>query len=107
MFFDLMLRPPSRSPLFPYTTLFRSLGLLGTDLHPHVRRLDHRAQPIRREAEVRQVEREQAAGWKLAGQRPVLVDRSEEHTSELQSRQYIVCCLLVEKKKHTRLNTCH
>src|SRR6476620_744870 len=69
-FFFLMIRRPPRSTLFPYTTLFRS-----------PRRGRSRATPRYRPA------------------RPVSTRRSEEHTSELQSRQYLVCRLLLEKKK--------
>src|SRR2546422_4422770 len=88
-FFFLMIRRPPRSTLFPYTTLFRSLGPSAV------------AQPI-----------------SLSGCRSYLVDcdpagntqcehwgqcsRSEEHTSELQSRLHLVCRLLLEKKKHQR-----
>src|SRR3712207_6938788 len=82
-----MIRRPPRSTLFPYTTLFRSRvdvvpeQDLGVD---HVDQLHERA---------------------------VLAERSEEHTSELQSRQYLVCRLLLEKKKYypksTRLTSSH
>src|SRR3712207_8619430 len=76
MFFFLMIRRPPRSTLFPYTTLFRSrrCGLPSEDLPPV---LTSPAFPGR----------------------PRLLSRSEEHTSELQSRQYLVCRLLLEKKK--------
>src|SRR3712207_8652736 len=78
-----MIRRPPRSTLFPYTTLFRS-GDLRADL----------ADPP--------LDRRRRAGPFDDG-RVVLVDgdllRSEEHTSELQSRQYLVCRLLLEKKK--------
>src|SRR5436305_9866227 len=88
-FFFLMIPRPPRSTLFPYTTLFRSLNLSGM-----------------------QVDREHAVGARLrdqvrdqfrrnrraAGGAPVL--RSEEHTSELQSRPHLVCRLLLEKKKN-------
>src|SRR3712207_8895677 len=89
-----MIRRPPRSTLFPYTTLFRSdaweaVGAEPPDdrLHPVVAA---RA-PLLPDAEPaeRQVE---------------LVVRSEEHTSELQSRQYLVCRLLLEKKKHVTTN---
>src|SRR5438445_3940926 len=72
--FFLMIRRPPRSTLFPYTTLFRS---------------NHKYDPIPQ----RDFYRMQAffAATKT--------DRSEEHTSELQSRQYLVCRLLLEKKK--------
>src|SRR5258707_2043413 len=70
-----MIRRPPRSTLFPYTTLFRS-------------RLDRRLSPTRA----------QKSGLsQRRANRPNL--RSEEHTSELQSRQYLVCRLLLEKKK--------
>src|SRR3712207_7592411 len=85
-----MIRRPPRSTLFPYTTLFRSqasspvrmsstrcgagadVGEGSGQLHPYVR---------------------------PAARHPPLAIRSEEHTSELQSRQYLVCRLLLEKKK--------
>src|SRR6266699_5402349 len=68
-FFFLMIRRPPRSTLFPYTTLFRSFAHGGVDL---------RKRPVREAAEH---------------------ERSEEHTSELQSRPHLVCRLLLEKKK--------
>src|SRR3712207_7785697 len=89
--FFLMIRRPPRSTLFPYTTLFRS----GVDRHGEPDALgdalgargghlgvdpDHRPPGVQ--------------------ERPARV-RSEEHTSELQSRQYLVCRLLLEKKKNT------
>src|SRR3712207_9059162 len=86
--FFLMIRRPPRSTLFPYTTLFRSPdqfrgeaeGDRAVEGHP-----DGRAREVRR---------------RRPGPRPVRqVVRSEEHTSELQSRQYLVCRLLLEKKK--------
>src|SRR2546428_8514088 len=80
-----MIRRPPRSTLFPYTTLFRSLGL---DLRGGVHFLL------------------QVAGEALQalGDRRLHVDlqRSEEHTSELQSRSDLVCRLLLEKKKKSR-----
>src|SRR5271163_5012197 len=75
-FFFLMIRRPPRSTLFPYTTLFRSDGSLSLALI-------------------------------CAGHPPPLIlraDRSEEHTSELQSRSDLVCRLLLEKKKNIDLN---
>src|SRR3712207_7103970 len=81
-----MIRRPPRSTLFPYTTLFRSKNVTDADFRTEV----------------------------LESSKPVIVDfwaewcgpcrmvgpvRSEEHTSELQSRQYLVCRLLLEKKK--------
>src|SRR2546422_8313892 len=74
-----MIRRPPRSTLFPYTTLFRSRSHRALLEDPHRRR--------------------QGAGPEHDGQVARLVDRSEEHTSELQSRLHLVCRLLLEKKK--------
>src|SRR6266511_5219369 len=81
-FFFLMLRRPPRSTLFPYTTLFRSA--CGLD-RPH--RVPARSLP-----------RQVPAGRGGQG------SRSEEHTSELQSRENLVCRLLLEKKKKNELD---
>src|SRR3712207_7230826 len=87
-----MIRRPPRSTLFPYTTLFRSEGStrrlrsLGDDYGRLLRA--HRA--ILREA----VASHGGVEFGTEG------DRSEEHTAELPSRQYLVCRLLLEKKKH-------
>src|SRR3712207_8204976 len=89
LFFFLMIRRPPRSTLFPYTTLFRS----GADGVPHRAHLDQR--PARR---LRPPPDEVGAALR----RRLL--RSEEHTSELQSRQYLVCRLLLEKKKKKQHN---
>src|SRR3712207_8216909 len=78
-----MIRRPPRSTLFPYTTLFRSGAQPGEHLH-------ERGRALRVERGARMV------GHRLREQR--LARRSEEHTSELQSRQYLVCRLLLEKK---------
>src|SRR5947209_14686276 len=86
-----MIRRPPRSTLFPYTTLFRSLG-------PRRRRVNRGS-------------RSPAGAALRAASGPE--SRSEEHTSELQSRQYLVCRLLLEKKNkkkkvaHTRINLKH
>src|SRR3712207_7541242 len=100
-----MIRRPPRSTLFPYTTLFRSERLtseLGA------------AEFQRRLATAWDAFIPNVDGWMEIerGEGPealertwrTLVDRSEEHTSELQSRQYLVCRLLLEKKK---LNSTH
>src|SRR3712207_7857633 len=101
-----MIRRPPRSTLFPYTTLFRSYD---PRLRPLVH-LDRRAGALvaaevgERGVQVFQVERQRRvalAGCELGHQPPV---RSEEHTSELQSRQYLVCRLLLEKKKNITLS---
>src|SRR3712207_7798712 len=95
-FFFLMIRRPPRSTLFPYTTLFRSAGA-DRRLHRLLRRHPPRHQrrpgvPPRQPA---------AAELQVRADR---LPRSEEHTSELQSRQYLVCRLLLEKKKkHTHI----
>src|SRR3712207_7977300 len=89
-----MIRRPPRSTLFPYTTLFRSREAPLHRLHVedgHVR-LDGPRLPRQRGRERRGV----AGGARHEVHRP---HRSEEHTSELQSRQYLVCRLLLEKKK--------
>src|SRR3712207_7539472 len=88
-----MIRRPPRSTLFPYTTLFRSGGAVRAVLGHAV------AVPVAVPADgVRAVPRDRVP---LVG--PDRVGRSEEHTSELQSRQYLVCRLLLEKKKKTIL----
>src|SRR5260370_10217385 len=83
-----MIRRPPRSTLFPYTTLFRSLVVQDAQLGHQVRLRLVRLVPG---------EADQAEGQeqRLAGP----VDRSEEHTSELQSHLNLVCRLLLEKKK--------
>src|SRR3712207_8416001 len=94
LFFFLMMRRPPRSTLFPYTTLFRSwlhgvhnqfkgyvlmgVGIQGCRPHP----------------------RHQIGKRRLTREIGPQHERSEDHTSELQSRQYLVCRLLLEKKRH-------
>src|SRR3712207_8140673 len=88
-----MIRRPPRSTLFPYTTLFRSLGESFSS--PVIR-----GSPVRRPAAVRSSLAALAGlGLLLSACSPGADPRSEEHTSELQSRQYLVCRLLLEKKK--------
>src|SRR3712207_9022989 len=95
MFFFLMIRRPPRSTLFPYTTLFRSVGEA-----PPLQVAEDRGVVARQEAHVaRALQRRRLPAEPV--ERADLVVRSEEHTSELQSRQYLVCRLLLEKKKHT------
>src|SRR3712207_7339239 len=101
--FFLMIRRPPRSTLFPYTTLFRSLGALTTwssfgTPHSLVRPGGFLASGISAETAVAA-----ARQWALANRS--LFRRSEEHTSELQSRQYLVCRLLLEKKKDSAPST--
>src|SRR3712207_7857810 len=88
-----MIRRPPRSTLLPYTTLFRSLRVADAEIEAlaagqHLVERDARAALHRQGGAV-------AVGPLQVG------DRSEEHTSELQSRQYLVCRLLLEKKKHS------
>src|SRR3712207_7598942 len=102
-----MIRRPPRSTLFPYTTLFRSLdGLVRQDLQNGVRQSgladartagDHQHLGCQRLAQCALLTvRERHAELDL-------YPRSEEHTSELQSRQYLVCRLLLEKKNTSNL----
>src|SRR3712207_8762230 len=97
-----MIRRPPRSTLFPYTTLFRSLAFGGPSVTMIPAALGQKRHPV-------------AAARPLpSASEPMFAQcilRSEEHTSELQSRQYLVCRLLLEKKKksarthHTILRT--
>src|SRR3712207_7074166 len=82
-----MIRRPPRSTLFPYTTLFRSL----CESEDPYRAEAHRWEPIPDAEPVPSLD------WLRA--QVAFIERSEEHTSELQSRQYLVCRLLLEKKK--------
>src|SRR5690606_41629272 len=89
--FSLMLRRPPGSPLFPYTTLFRSGRLLYVDVEAQLDeveadRVGERDRPVHRDD-------------RLGLERQAVRVRSEEHTSELQSRENLVCRLLLEKKK--------
>src|SRR3712207_8944844 len=101
-FFFLMIRRPPRSTLFPYTTLFRSADDDAAEARDVARQ-------GAMEAALRFAKRKRigpfAAGEPDREQRQkafaaMLRARSEEHTSELQSRQYLVCRLLLEKKKN-------
>src|SRR3712207_9369517 len=89
MFFFLMIRRPPRSTLFPYTTLFRSGSIWALDAATGDAVWRFRANGAFLHS---------PAVADVAGG-AVVVARSEEHTSELQSRQYLVCRLLLEKKK--------
>src|SRR5205085_9424798 len=80
LFFFLMIRRPPRSTLFPYTTLFRSEGMLPPEKLTPVLHYDGT---------------------------PITARRSEEHTSELQSQSNLVCRLLLEKKKKTKKISIH
>src|SRR3712207_8901928 len=102
-----MIRRPPRSTLFPYTTLFRSRREQVADAQAGQRVLLREradAHDVRRQrggfvsGELRQGEERLVEHDRHLGQ-----TRSEEHTSELQSRQYLVCRLLLEKKTHPKL----
>src|SRR3712207_7261516 len=97
MFFFLMIRRPPRSTLFPYTTLFRSAlveqGMYAAAIVPRRNSLE--------EIFLQVMETEQPVESSNSDAISS-AQRSEEHTSELQSRQYLVCRLLLEKKKHTK-----
>src|SRR3712207_7076172 len=93
-----MIRRPPRSTLFPYTTLFRS-GFTGDGQHD----LAALARGDSGRARARPVSGAPAADPPVVSvgtERRGRAARSEEHTSELQSRQYLVCRLLLEKKKY-------
>src|SRR3712207_7240494 len=90
-FFFLMIRRPPRSTLFPYTTLFRSSSSCAFPSETFQRRRRGRSRAD--------------WGWRWPRSKTARISaschRSEEHTSELQSRQYLVCRLLLEKKKYS------
>src|SRR3712207_7846368 len=102
MFFFLMIRRPPRSTLFPYTTLFRSANSRSRESAAHpgtpatCTGCRGRAEPTGLKQSSGQSRQSAPARPAAAAREP---QRSEEHTSELQSRQYLVCRLLLEKKK--------
>src|SRR3712207_7864741 len=83
-----MIRRPPRSTLFPYTTLFRSP------------RLRDRPRAACTTTKAARPSGGLSGGWRDGRRADPCAARSEEHTSELQSRQYLVCRLLLEKNKH-------
>src|SRR3712207_8102074 len=99
-----MIRRPPRSTLFPYTTLFRSLAKSAASIDGAPTTLSPSpAQNANRGASSRRSQRRTIL-YQYATPFGLRFSRSEEHTSELQSRQYLVCRLLLEKKnkQHTR-----
>src|SRR3712207_6932638 len=102
-----MIRPPPRSTLFPYTTLFRSPRL---ERGVHDLDFGQVGQPVACNSRQPRPELDARDAEPPLGQRPggdaggtADLERSEEHTSELQSRQYLVCRLLLEKKNISHL----
>src|SRR3712207_6967014 len=93
-----MIRRPPRSTLFPYTTLFRSSS--KTELKKARAVVVHGDNTLASAAAAAAEEQLKKAGWASVTRQTFkqLGARSEEHTSELQSRQYLVCRLLLEKK---------
>src|SRR5688572_31983609 len=89
-----MLRPPPRSPLFPYTTLFRSVQpeMRAGDRRVDVGVVEHNVRTLAAQLERDPLQRGRG-----------VAHRSEEHTSELQSQSNLVCRLLLEKKEISRL----
>src|SRR5205823_14769769 len=100
LFFFFLLRRPPRSTLFPYTTLFRSRPRSCSS--PSTRPAGPR-RSFRRDDAGRRLGR--CAGGGAPALRPLARARSEEHTSELQSLAYLVCRLLLEKKKKKKYTT--
>src|SRR3712207_8504937 len=104
MFFFLMIRRPPRSTLFPYTTLFRSYAYLLVMIFPLynvIESLDKNQIEAARDlgAPWWRIHKDVVIPYAKPG---IASGRSEEHTSELQSRQYLVCRLLLEKKKNNK-----
>src|SRR3712207_8867914 len=97
-FFFLMIRRPPRSTLFPYTTLFRS-GLIGGLAGVGTVLRQRGWCPVLPGDRGGALERACAGRRRRSRDPRFAAARSEEHTSELQSRQYLVCRLLLEKKK--------
>src|SRR3712207_8351543 len=94
-----MRRRPPRSTLFPYTTLFRSANVQPTAVTAAPNSSEPRTgRPV-------PAATANTSAPAATPARPARASRSEEHTSELQSRQYLVCRLLLEKKKPTNLAT--
>src|SRR2546425_5002714 len=94
-----MIRRPPRSTLFPYTTLFRSHSVAARAGYALASRDSRRNTVRRRPNPLRPLEQHPRQCPVQNPQPRVLFERSEEHTSELQSLAYLVCRLLLEKKK--------
>src|SRR5436309_9995481 len=99
-----MIPPPPRSTLFPYTTLFRSnldveARLSGALHHPDLAVRSNLDEAVASRLRAVLGEQVAAAEKQMRDRVDALINRSEEHTSELQSRENLVCRLLLEKKK--------
>src|SRR3712207_8455406 len=94
-----MIRRPPRSTLFPYTTLFRSYCCGKTPIQTFIEGITV--------AKKYQLKNQETIKPNEADKTSFACERSEEHTSELQSRQYLVCRLLLEKKKTTQTTISH
>src|SRR5258707_10931903 len=95
-----MIRRPPRSTLFPYTTLFRSWHLATDNFEVGLTELEFAIFRISAAFERWQSDCQRSKAAEIR-------NRSEEHTSELQSRQYLVCRLLLEKKKKIKFKLKH
>src|SRR3712207_8558301 len=93
-----MIRRPPRSTLFPYTTLFRSRAARASAISA-VASATRRGSSGTSQAAGFGLGAARSRGQSSTSPKPAAWERSEEHTSELQSRQYLVCRLLLEKKK--------
>src|SRR3712207_7284012 len=98
-----MIRRPPRSTLFPYTTLFRSVGKDNKNFKIFKFRTMVVNAEKKRELNIENVDIENFVFQSKSDNR---ITRSEEHTSELQSRQYLVCRLLLEKKDNKYHDRC-
>src|SRR5687768_17635513 len=99
-----MNRRPPRSTLFPYTTLFRSAGRQLGQVAAAAEQGRHEALVARQDLHLDRVAPDPLVRGEVVGDELLRLLRSEEHTSELQSRLHLVCRLLLEKKK-TIINT--
>src|SRR3712207_8978173 len=102
-----MIRRPPRSTLFPYTTLFRSLSRYSCPCSSfqYARMPSKVAVPYRKPCVITGM-RASESGTNFPSNQATMESRSEEHTSELQSRQYLVCRLLLENTKNNTLQRC-
>src|SRR3712207_8771572 len=98
-----MIRRPPRSTLFPYTTLFRSRLKIDHSFSPHTKINSKWIKDLKIRPETISLLEENIGSTLFDISFKRIFSRSEEHTSELQSRQYLVCRLLLEKKKTTNM----